>query len=61
MVNTIRHLNDFLPVCVCACLRSVARKETLDVHQKNWVCHIFCQINEFFFKKACLLGINMLV
>ncbi len=24
--------------------RSVARKETLDVHQKNWVCHI-CQIN----------------
>ncbi len=25
--------------------RSVARKETLDVHQKNWVCHIYCQIN----------------
>ncbi len=25
--------------------RSVARKETLDVHQKNWVCHINCQIN----------------
>ncbi len=25
--------------------RSVARKETLGVHQKNWVCHIFCQIN----------------
>ncbi len=25
--------------------RSVARKETLGVHQKNWVCHIYCQIN----------------
>ncbi len=25
--------------------RSVARKETLDVHQKNWVCHMYCQIN----------------
>ncbi len=25
--------------------RSVARKETLDVHQKNWECHIYCQIN----------------
>ncbi len=27
------------------CGRSVARKETVDVHQKNWVCHIYCQIN----------------
>ncbi len=27
------------------CDRSVARKETLGVHQKNWVCHIYCQIN----------------
>ncbi len=44
------------------CIRSVARKETLGVHQKNWVCHIYCQINaHFFFFKACLLGINMLV
>ncbi len=25
--------------------RSVARKETLDVHQKKWVCHIYCQID----------------
>ncbi len=32
-------------VCVCVCIRSVARKETLDVHQKNWVCHIYCQNN----------------
>ncbi len=28
-----------------AYIRSVARNETLDVHQKNWVCHIYCQIN----------------
>ncbi len=43
--------------------RSVARKETLDVHQKNWVCHIYCQINAKKINKneACLLGINMLV
>ncbi len=42
--------------------RSVARKETLDVHQKNWVCHIYCQINAHIFcLKASLLGINMLV
>ncbi len=41
--------------------RSVARKETLDVHQKNWVCHIYCQINVQKKKKTCLLGINMLV
>ncbi len=40
--------------------RSVARKETLGVHQKNWVCHIYCQINAQK-KQACLLGINMLV
>ncbi len=26
-------------------IRSVARKETLDVHQKNWVCHMYCQMN----------------
>ncbi len=24
---------------------SVARNGTLGVHQKNWVCHIYCQIN----------------
>ncbi len=43
-------------------IRSVARKETLDVHQKNWVCHIYCQINKYKNKiKTCLLGINMLV
>ncbi len=44
-------------------IRSVARKETLGVHQKNWVCHIYCQINAQKKKKqqACLLGINMLV
>ncbi len=42
------------------CNRSVARKETLGVHQKNWVCHIYCQINAQK-KQACLLGINMLV
>ncbi len=43
--------------------RSVARKETLGVHQKNWVCHIYCQINaqKKTKKQACLLGINMLV
>ncbi len=43
--------------------RSVARKETLGVHQKNWVCHIYCQINaqKNTKKQACLLGINMLV
>ncbi len=41
--------------------RNVARKETLDVHQKNWVCHIYCQINAKEKKIACLLGINMLV
>ncbi len=34
-----------LCVCVSVCSRSVARKETLGVHQKNWVCHIYCQIN----------------
>ncbi len=22
-----------------------SQKETLGVHQKNWVCHIYCQIN----------------
>ncbi len=44
-------------------VRSVARKETLGVHQKNWVCHIYCQINaqKKTKKQACLLGINMLV
>ncbi len=41
-------------------IRSVARKETVDVHQKNWVCHIYCQINAKK-KKSCLLGITMLV
>ncbi len=25
--------------------RSVARKETVDVHKKNWVCHMYCQMN----------------
>ncbi len=48
-------------ITVSAQSRSVARKETLDVHQKNWVCHIYCQINAKKKKKACLLGINMLV
>ncbi len=48
--------------CTCTFVycRSVARKETLGVHQKNWVCHIYCQINAQK-KQACLLGINMLV
>ncbi len=47
----------------CTDSRSVARKETLGVHQKNWVCHIYCQINaqKKTKKQACLLGINMLV
>ncbi len=48
-----------VPITIHPHNRSVARKETLDVHQKNWVCHIYCQINAQ--KKACLLGINMLV
>ncbi len=34
-------------------IRSVARKETLDVHLKNWVCHIYCQINA---KISMLIG-----
>ncbi len=48
---------------ICIYIRSVARKETLGVHQKNWVCHIYCQINAQKKTKnqACLLGINMLV
>ncbi len=31
------------------------------MHQKNWVCHIYCQINAKKTKKkqACLLGINV--
>ncbi len=37
-------------------IRSVARKETLDVHQKNWVCHIYCQINAKKNKKNMLIG-----
>ncbi len=36
-------------------IRSVARKETLDVHQKNWVCHIYCQINANKKKKKSML------
>ncbi len=36
--------------------RSVARKETLDVHQKNWVCHIYCQNNAKKNKKSMLIG-----
>ncbi len=35
----------FLRMSVCVCIRSVARKETVDVHQKNWVCLMYCQIN----------------
>ncbi len=30
---------------ICIYIRSVARKETLGVHQNNWVGHIYCQIN----------------
>ncbi len=44
---SLRHycasLNEKHPFCPHT--RSVARKETLGVHQKNWVCHIYCQIN----------------
>ncbi len=53
------HINIILLRIQSVWNKSVARKETLDVHQKNWVCHIYCQINVE--KKACLLGINMLV
>ncbi len=55
--NTLRQL---VHRCNVTYSRSVARKETLGVHQKNWVCHIYCQINAQK-KQACLLGINMLV
>ncbi len=39
--------NTIVPATLVAKLqtRSVARKETLGVHQINWVCHIYCQIN----------------
>ncbi len=40
---SLPHFNILLHLSACA--RNVARKESLDVHQKNWVCHIYCQIN----------------